>query len=249
MENKYINKSIIKVLIALIISIIAIPYWFYVGGTILGFIAVRLVAMIMQGTGSIGIHRWLCHNSFKPNRFGKYLMLTGIVLSGLGKPLYHVLAHNLHHRHTDTELDPHSPKYLNFWDIAFGRFRISSGFAVPKHVLRDKEVMFVNNHYWKLYFAFNILLAVIHLPTALIFCPVTFVLAWGVAPYINYHGHNGKYIENISPQNLSHALNFIAPSGEELHKNHHENPGSYHYDGNGRKDPVRWYIERVLIKQ
>jgi stearoyl-CoA desaturase (delta-9 desaturase) len=248
METKYIDKVTIKLFIALILTIIAIPYWFYAGGTILGFIAVRLVAMMIQGISTIGIHRWLCHNTFKPNKFGKYLMLTGIVLSGLGKPLHYVLSHVLHHRHTDTELDPQSPKYLTFWELAFGRLRVNSGFSVPKHVLRDKEVMFVNNHYWKLYFAFNLLLAVIHLPTALIFCPVTLVIGWGAATYLNYYGHNGQDVKNIGPQNLSHALNLFAPSGEELHKNHHDNPSSYHYDGNGRKDVMRWFIERVLMK-
>ena len=250
MKLKYIDSVTIKLVIAFIITIIAIPYWFYSGGTLLGFILVRLVANHVQATGTIGYHRWLCHNSFKPNVFGKYFMLFGIMTSGIGRPFHYVISHMLHHRHTDTELDPQSPKYLTFWELFWGRLRINSGIPVPKHFMRNKEAMFVNTYYWHLYFSFNIILAIIDLPTALIFCPITLVQAWMGATVLNYHGHAGyKNKDEIQPTNLPTWINILPWSGENLHKNHHENPSSYHFDGNGRKDIMRWYVEGVLMSK
>ena len=101
MKYKHIDIVTIKVLTLSLIGLAAMPYWFYTGGTILGFILVRIVAKFLQTCGSIGYHRWLCHNSFVPSTVGKYLMLTGIILNSVGSPLHYVVAHRQHHAHAD----------------------------------------------------------------------------------------------------------------------------------------------------
>jgi len=239
----YIDKVTIKVLFFTLVSIVAIPYYFLNGGTFLGFVLIRIVAQVFANFGQIGSHRWLCHNSFKPNKLGKLLMFCGMVLGGYGRPMHVVVAHRLHHAHADTVKDPHSPKYHSFWNLWLGRFTIRSGVRVPKDFFRNKEAMFVSDNYWLIYWSFNIVLALIDLKTALVFCPVTFVNSWTWNTIINYYGHYGNTIE---PKNLNRFAT-IMTAGEGLHKNHHIAPSSYNFSSADRTDPAVWTIENILM--
>ncbi|MBA2403596.1 MAG: fatty acid desaturase, partial [Bdellovibrionales bacterium] len=62
---------------------------------------------------SMGYHRYLSHKSFKPVRWFELL----IVFLGLpaGTPIQWAGNHRFHHRHADTDQDPHSPHYGGFW--------------------------------------------------------------------------------------------------------------------------------------
>lgn len=250
MDLEYTTQIKIRLAICFTLVAIGLPYWFITGGTVLGLIAMRLVAMFFHTIGTIGSHRWLTHNSFKPSKFGARLMLACQVLNGMGTLLWYVISHTEHHRHSDTDKDPQTPKRLTFWDMWWGRYFKLENYIMPKHFIRNKEAMFVNKHYWKLFFAFNLVLALIDLPTALLFCPLNFIAAWLGATIVNYHGHNAHHgRDNIHPINLSRWCMLLSFSGEELHKNHHDNPSSYHFDGNGRKDPSRWIVEYILMAE
>jgi stearoyl-CoA desaturase (delta-9 desaturase) len=240
----YIDQVTIKVIFFTLLSLFAIPYYFYAGGTLLGFVIIRVIGTYLNGIATIGSHRWLCHNSFEPSTFGRRLILFSMVLSGYGRPLHLVVAHRLHHANTDTELDPHSPKNLSVLSMWLGRYTITSGVRVPKDFFRKSDAVFVNNHYWKLYILFNVLLALIDLKTALIFCPVSFILSWTSANiFVNYMTHvNGEL------RNLNNFLSWFT-HGEGLHKNHHENPASYDFSGNGQKDPALPIIKNILMKK
>ena len=242
----YTDKVTLKILLITSIAIFAIPYYFIAGGSLLGFILIRLIAFIFADAGQIGNHRWLCHNSFEPSRFGRYMMLAGLLFSGIGRPLHVVIAHRLHHANTDNEIDPHSPKYRSFLDLWLGKFTISSGVKVPKDFFRKKDIVWFNNNYWFLYFSFNILLAFIDLKTALIFCPITLAQGWIINTIINYHGHKDSD-GNIQPRNLNSFITFIS-AGEGLHANHHENPSNYSLEGNGRKDTSLWLVNLLMKK-
>jgi len=240
----YIDKTTIKTILMAIISVLAIPYYFMAGGTLVGFIIVRLIAFPFMVVAQIGYHRWLCHNSFVPSTFGRYLMWTGIVVSGLGSPLHHVIAHRLHHAHCDSEFDPHSPNHHSWLNLWLGRYQITSGARYPKDFYRNKEAMFISNHYWKLHIAFNIVLAIIDFKTALIFSPVSFVLARTLTVIVNYNAHAANGV--VAPRNLGTAMTMLT-GGEGLHKNHHDNQASYSFAGPDRFDPGARIVENILM--
>lgn len=245
MFKQYTNIVSLKVIFFTLLTPFAIYYWFVTGGTILGYILVRAIAKFFQTIATIGYHRWMCHNSFTPSLLGKYLMLVGMVNTGIGKPLHVIVAHRAHHMHTDTELDPHSPKFKTLLDLWWGRFTLSTGTSVPRDFFRQKEAVFVNKHYWLLFVIFNVTLAMIDLPTALIYCPINvFNSYWGFI-VINYLGHNGLG-KDVQPINLKSRWALLC-HGEELHKNHHEHPGSYHFSFNNRYDVAKKFIETVLM--
>jgi len=243
---KYINYVSAKVVVLSLLGLLAIPYWFYTGGTLLGLILIRIIAKFLQTCGTIGYHRWLCHNSFKPSVLGKYLMLTGMVLNSVGRPLHVVVAHRAHHAHADQSGDPHSPKHSGFWNLWLGRFQMPLGIPSFKDFFRNKEAVWVDKHYWQLWWIINGIIALIDLPTALVITPVNFLIGWTGSTYINYYGHNARDKQNLKPTNLSSIFSFVGV-GEELHGNHHQNPSSYHFTGNGRSDLSKNLIENVLM--
>lgn len=245
MKLSLIDYVSIKVLLLTALSIFAIPFYFMQGGTIFGFISVLLVIKILGTLNQIGSHRWLCHNSFTPTTSGKFLMMLGLLFGGYGKPIHIVIAHRLHHANVDTESDPHSPKFKSFLSLWLGRYTVTKGIRVPKEFLRRKDLVFFNTHYWKLYVAFNILLALIDLKTALLFCPLLFAWSWFLNTCINYYGHKKIGTNNIGPRNLNRFMVFMT-NGEGLHKNHHDDPNAYSFASATAQDSSGWIIEKFL---
>jgi stearoyl-CoA desaturase (delta-9 desaturase) len=227
-----------------VITIVGLIYFFHAGGTIWQLILIRFIARFFMAAHAIGSHRWLCHYSFTPSIFGKYLMLTGLVVTGYGKPLHLAVAHSMHHKYTDQPLDPHSPRDHSFLSLLLGRYNIHDKYVVPTKFFREKEAMFVNQHYWTLFFLFNALLMIIDLKTALVFCPLNFCYSWTLNTVINYYGHkNGELIE---PTNLNNILS-VFTVGESLHKTHHDNPSFYDFGSDNQKDLGKTFIEWFLI--
>lgn len=60
---------------------------------------------------TIGYHRLISHRSFSCPKFVEYFWVMAGYLAFEGSPLWWATIHRAHHRYTDTELDPHSPKY------------------------------------------------------------------------------------------------------------------------------------------
>lgn len=64
---------------------------------------------------SVFYHRGLCHDAVKLSPFlTKLVEHTGMLITGID-PKGWVCMHRLHHEHSDTELDPHSPVHGGFW--------------------------------------------------------------------------------------------------------------------------------------
>ena len=79
----------------------------------------------MNGLGIIvGNHRYWTHKSFEfKYSWMKYLCGLCSVISGTGSTIGWVGIHRNHHNKVDAFNDPHSPLYLNLFDMVF--FKIS----------------------------------------------------------------------------------------------------------------------------
>jgi stearoyl-CoA desaturase (delta-9 desaturase) len=71
---------------------------------------------LLTGFGiTVGYHRLLTHRSFRaPRAVERALAVLG-ALASQGGPLQWVAVHRIHHRHSDTEGDPHSPRDGLWW--------------------------------------------------------------------------------------------------------------------------------------
>jgi sn-2 palmitoyl-lipid 9-desaturase len=79
-----------------------------------------LVAVVLSWvTGGLGIclgyHRLLTHGSFETYRPVRWLFAWLGTLAGEGPPLMWVAAHRKHHRYSDRDGDPHSPRHGGWW--------------------------------------------------------------------------------------------------------------------------------------
>lgn len=63
---------------------------------------------------SVGYHRLLAHRSFQCPKAVEYFFVLGGYLAFESSPIWWATLHRAHHRHVDTPLDPHSPRYGNY---------------------------------------------------------------------------------------------------------------------------------------
>ncbi|MBC7997925.1 MAG: fatty acid desaturase [Leptolyngbya sp.] len=74
---------------------------------------------------TVGYHRLLAHRSFKCPKLVEYFFVTAGYLAFESSPIWWATLHRAHHRYTETELDPHSPR--------FGNTRAYLGWIFGKH--------------------------------------------------------------------------------------------------------------------
>ena len=75
----------------------------------LGLYAVRMVIV------TAGYHRYFSHRSFKTSRVGQFVLAFLAQTSLQRGVIWWAAIHRHHHRHSDTELDVHSPVHRSFW--------------------------------------------------------------------------------------------------------------------------------------
>ena len=64
---------------------------------------------------AVGYHRYFAHRTFRTSRVGQFLLALLASTAAQKGPLWWAGHHRNHHRHSDTELDVHSPSLRGFW--------------------------------------------------------------------------------------------------------------------------------------
>jgi stearoyl-CoA desaturase (Delta-9 desaturase) len=77
-------------------------------------IALGLYVVRMFGV-TAGYHRYFSHRSYRTSRLGQFLIAFLAQTSAQRGILWWASKHRHHHRHSDTELDVHSPRQHGFW--------------------------------------------------------------------------------------------------------------------------------------
>ena len=192
---------------------------------------------------SAGYHRYFSHRSFKVGVWYEYLVLILGPLSGSGSALGWVGVHRMHHNHSDTEKDPHSPKHQPVWRVLTSTFKVPA--IRPRHVtdlLKNKRVMWFHKHHRDIRFCTFLF--------GLSFLPFEWFLVLMIAPMI--YGYIGFGLLNTlchRHENVSNSwIANIFTGGEGWHANHHAKPMDWRI---GKKwyewDPAAWFIR--LIKK
>ena len=213
---KFSDWTVIRVILLFVIAILGIPYaigTLSIWQIVIGFVMAVLVARL----GNIGYHRWLTHDQFKPSFFGRKLMLSCMVLSGLTPPGHYIHAHLNHHKYTDKPGDPHNPKEIGLIRFFFGLYADTKPIFMRNYV-KNKDAVWLTKHYWNLYIISFLILGVIN-PWLIVWLAFMFSWSWILTIHLNWNGHKeGK------PTNLGWISNIFL-GGEDYHKNHHDNPG------------------------
>lgn len=220
-----------------------VAVWFLTGGSAIGFIAVLLLCLFLQFIGTIGFHRWLAHRSFEPTLFGKVLLMVGMLVESFGRPIISATVHRSHHLYSDKQGDPHSPKFISFFDMMLGKYHQPEKLPPIRDLLRQKDIMWFDNHYWKLWILLNVIICLIDWRLVLLICPIAFCKSWFGNQHINYFAHGGKKCE---PTNSNNMLLLLFSGGEHYHANHHDRPGNWKF---GKYDISALIIDKLKIRK
>ena len=190
---------------------------------------------------SAGYHRYFSHRSFKAHVWYEYLVLALGPLSGSGSALGWVGVHRLHHNHSDTEKDPHSPKYQPVWRVLTSTFKVPA--IRPRHVtdlLKNKRVMWFHKNHRDIRFCTFLF--------GLTFLPFEWFLVLLIAPMV--YGYIGFGLLNTlchRRENVSNSwIANILTGGEGWHANHHAKPMDWQIGKRWYEwDPAAWFIRLI----
>lgn len=235
-------------------AILGLAWVFYTGQV--GWLWVSLAAFLFAGIVGVNIslHRYFSHKSFRTGPLREWFLLISSFFPMLGSPAAWCSVHIYHHRWSDTEKDPHSPKNagkFGSWFTIWPEMKIPLSYF--RRFFRDKKMRFLHRHYFKLVVAYVVLLALID-P---LLVPFLFAIpavgcfhgaaAVAVLPHIRFPGNYRSHETRDNSYNS--VLTWVLSLGEGWHNNHHHRAGNYRH---GEKwweiDPSAFIIKFFLAK-
>ncbi|WP_276134786.1 acyl-CoA desaturase [Polluticoccus soli] len=221
---------------------------------IIFFIAIWYLSLFSQ---TFFHHRYASHGAFKMSKFWErfFFVFTYITQgSHYMSPRAYAIMHRLHHAHTDTELDPHSPNFSSnifsmMWrtsriyrDIFHGRIQVDEKYTknLPEWNWFDRMANSAPSRLiWVgIYTAIFVLYATS--PWLYLLLPVVIVMGAFHGAIINWFAHKFGY-KNFIMKNTSENLLpvDILMLGESYHNNHHKHPSAINFGVRGHEfDPV-----------
>lgn len=209
-------------------------------------------------------HRYAAHGAFEMSKgWERFFFIVTYITQGSSymSPRAYAVMHRLHHAHTDTPLDPHSPSnssnmFLMMWhtrtvyqNVLHHKIDIEDKYTknVPSWERLDRFANgTVSRLMWvALYILFFIVFATS--PWQYLLLPIVVSMGAFHGAIVNWFAHKYGYI-NFKLKNTSMNLLFVdvLMLGESYHNNHHKHPSSINF---GRRwfeiDPV-YYVIRLF---
>jgi len=152
--SRYSTVNWLTALVMVIFHVGAVAALFHFSWTLL---AVTLVLYWMAvGFGiSLGYHRLHTHRSYLVPRWLDYFFAICGTLTLEGGPIFWVATHRIHHQHSDTDLDPHTPRHGGFWAhmgwILFGEMHHNNTEVMAKYapdLAAERFYRLLNTYHW-----------------------------------------------------------------------------------------------------
>jgi stearoyl-CoA desaturase (delta-9 desaturase) len=192
-------------------------------------------------------HRYASHGAFTMSKgWEKFFFIFSYITQGSHymSPGAYAIMHRLHHAHTDTEQDPHSPNFSSnifsmmmrtrriYQDILKGKLKVEEKFT--KNLPEWKGFDRWGNSLWSrllwvaAYVTFFILFATS--PWLYLLLPVVIAMGAFHGAIINWFAHKIGY-RNFKLKNTSENLLFVdvLMLGESYHNNHHKRPSAVNF--------------------
>ena len=212
---------------------------------------------------TVGYHRLLTHRSFSTSlAFARILALLGTLALQDG-PVTWVAIHRVHHRSSDVDGDPHTPRHGFFWAHMFWftfkhpELRTHETRRVfAKDIDRDPFLRWLEIYYYPLHFSVALLLFGIGYASAgvnggfsaLIWGGALRIVAvWHVTFLVNSAAHVWGY-QTYDTGDGSRNNWFVAilACGEGWHNNHHANPRAANFGVQRWEIDLGFYTVRLL---
>ena len=211
--------------------------------------------------GSVGLHRFISHRTFEAkNRFIKWILLRASAQCTLGSVPGFAAAHRLHHKNSDTELDPFKltdSAWHNFklWAYHFPKIVVSPRSIID--LLGDKDFKFAHEHYWAIWSVYPIIVLLTGGPIAFVYfvaVPIVYVIC-GMG-YVTVIAHstvwrrwfNGTSEFETNDASWDGKFFTYVFVGEGFHHSHHNKPGNSDYTIPGKQFDITGWAIRYLKK-
>ncbi len=231
------------------------------------FVSIFLICYCLHALGiTIGYHRLLSHRSFCAPKFVEYFWVLLGYLAFEGSPIWWATIHRAHHRHVDTPLDPHSPRFGFF--NAFLGWTMHDGY--PSHIdpqrqakdlINDPIYLFLeqNGSWWRahlLAFSLNWLFRLVILNVfgwvpalasllaayAVLHIPLLLNVVCHI-PGLGYKNYNKSSDDSVNVWWVG-----ILAMGEGWHNNHHAYPGSARSGMHWWELDLSWHVIKIMRK-
>jgi stearoyl-CoA desaturase (delta-9 desaturase) len=200
----------------------------------------------------IAQHRYFSHKSFSTTAT-KHKWLAWVSITTGISPIVYASIHRHHHKHSDTDLDPHSPKHGFIHSVFTWPWSISTNIKPAVDLMRDSLLVKLHANLYS------------YLVTT---TAILIVIDWRLAVYIFLAGIGWNYLHmgllrsalvhiklpgsyrNYDARDDSYNNKYlqVIDIGEGLHNNHHAYPGLYNQAClPGEIDPAGLIIKKFLL--
>jgi stearoyl-CoA desaturase (Delta-9 desaturase) len=178
-----------------------------------------------------GYHRYFAHRAYRMGRVPQFIFAAGGLTTAQKDPLWWASIHRAHHRHSDTDLDPHSP-HKGFWWSHVGWILSSAhkkaDLSNVEDLARYPELRFMNRHDWIGPWALGVMCFLVGGWSGLLFgFFLSTILLWHATFSVNSVTHlvgRRRYATDDTSRNLWPVA--LLTFGEGWHNNHHHCPNS-----------------------
>jgi stearoyl-CoA desaturase (delta-9 desaturase) len=215
-------------------------------------LSVLSILLISKVGGSIGLHRFYSHASFKMKKYKHYFVSLMATLCTSGSILQFSTIHRYHHKNSDKN-DLHSPHEIGLWKSFWHLYEKDPKTISPliiKDLLKDKWLIFLHNYYFLVIAIYITFLGLVD-PYLIFFCyllPSGF--SWWTSGITSTLSHNKLWgyrnFETTDNTNNSTLVNILT-LGEGLHNNHHYKPN--YYNNAFTKNKYEWDINAFIIEK
>jgi sn-1 stearoyl-lipid 9-desaturase len=212
-------------------------------------------------SGSLGIgmgyHRLLTHRGYKTPKWLEYFLTVCAVLALEGGPIFWVATHRIHHKYSDKDGDPHSPRDGKWWAhvgwILIGKSMHHDTQTLSRYVpdlAKDKFHIWITKYHYVPMIMLGVILAAIGgLPMVL----------WGIC-FRTVFGLHATWLVNSATHIVGsrrfETRDFSTNSwwvallsfGEGWHNNHHAHPVSARHGLAWYEIDLNWYGIWILKK-
>jgi stearoyl-CoA desaturase (delta-9 desaturase) len=197
------------------------------------------------------VHRLLSHRAFKTHRWIEYVCSFFAMAGSHSSVISWVAVHRQHHRYSDKEKDPHSPKYSSIFDIHFRLLSNSPDIRYVPDLLRSKFHLWCHQWHWMIAIVCITLLYLLDPMSILYVWFVPWAMGWFASNLINSLNHSkvGYSPYNTDDQSNNNLLTGYVTMGEGWHNNHHNAPASPKFGERWWElDVGWWFIKLIRIK-
>jgi len=199
-----------------------------------------------------GYHRYFSHRSYKLNRFFQFLMGLLAQTSAQKGILWWAAHHRLHHRHSDTFQDSHSPVKHGFWWSHIGWIFSHKAERYRSEVIQDfdryPELRLLNRYHRVPVILLGVLLLAIGgFPVFMWGFVFSTVVLWHGTFTINSLAHVwGSRRFETEDDSRNNFLLALITFGEGWHNNHHQFMYSVRQGLHWWEIDVTYYVLRML---